>query len=215
MFLGRKPVTSLDSVLKTRGIYFANKGPYSQRYGFSSSQVWMWELDYKEGCMPKNWCFSTVVLEKTLENPLDFEEIQPVCPKGNQFWIFIGRTDAKAEVPIIGSPATKNWLIGKDPDAGKDWRQEKEKMTEDEMVSWHHWLNRHESEQVPGIGNGQGSLACCMHSWGRKELDTTEWLNWNFLPQKAPGFYFDRSKTLLDMLWCYGLPQNHILFWMC
>ena len=119
--------------------YFVNKSPSSQGYGFSSGHVWMRELDYKENWAPKNWWFWTVVLEKTLESPLDCKEIQPVNPKGNQSWIFIGRTDAEAETPILWPPDAKNWLIGKDPDAGKDWRQEKG-TTEDEMVRWHHRL---------------------------------------------------------------------------
>ena len=122
------------------------QGLSSQGYGFSSSHVWMWEVDYKESWVPKNWCFWTVVLEKTLESPLDCKEIQPVHPKGNQFWIFIGRTDAEAEIPILWPPDVKNWLIWKDPDAGKDWRWEKKGTTEDEIVGWHHRLNGHEFE---------------------------------------------------------------------
>ena len=121
-------------------------GPSSQSYGFSSSHVWMWELDYKESWAPKNWCFWTVVLEKTLESPLDCKEIQPVHSKGDQSWIFIGRTNAEAETPKLWPPDVKNWLIWKDPDAGKDWRQEEKGMTEDEIVGWHHWLNGHEFE---------------------------------------------------------------------
>ena len=136
----------------------------------------MWELDYKESWAPKNWCFWTVVLEKTLESPLDSKEIQPVYPKGNQSWIFIGRTDAEAETNIW-PPYAKNWLTGKDPDAGKDWRQEDKEMTEDEMVRWHHQLDGYEFEQAPGVGDGQGSLVC-FNPWGHKELDMTEWLNW-------------------------------------
>ena len=128
------------------GHYFANKGPSSQSYGFSSSHVWLWELGYKESWALKTWCFWTVVLEKTLESPLDSKEIQPAHPKGNQSWIFIGRTDAEAETPILWPPDAKNWLIEKDPDAGKDWRQEEKGMTEDEMVGWHHRLNGHEFE---------------------------------------------------------------------
>ena len=120
--------------------YFADKGPSSQIYGFPSSHVWMWELYYKESLLPKNWCFWTVVLEKTVKSPLDYKEIQPVNPEGNQCWIFIGNTDAEAETPICWSPDVKNWLIGKDPDAGKEWRQEDKGMTEDEMVEWHHQL---------------------------------------------------------------------------
>jgi len=116
----------------------------SQGYGFPSSHIWMWELDYKESWAQKSWCFWTVVLEKALEIPLDCKEIQPVHPKGDQSWVFIGRTDVEAETPIFWLPDAKSWLIWKDPDAGKDWRQEEKGMTEDEMVGWHHGLNRHE-----------------------------------------------------------------------
>ena len=126
--------------------YFANKGPSSQSYGFSSSHAWMWELDYKESLALKNWCFWTVMLEKTLESPLDSREIQPINSKGNQSWIFIGRTDAEAEAPILWLPDANNWLSEKDPDAGEDWRREEKWTTEDEMVGWHHWLNGHEFE---------------------------------------------------------------------
>ena len=148
--------------------YFANKRPSCQSYGFSSSHVWMWELDHKESSVLKNWCFWTVVLEKTLESPLDCKEIQPVHPKGNQSWIFIGRTDAEDEAPILWPPDAKNWLIWKDPDAGKDWTWEEKGMTEDEMVGRHHRLDGHEFEQALGCGEGQGSLACCS-PWGHKE----------------------------------------------
>ena len=126
--------------------YFANKGPSSQSYGFSINHVWMWELDYKESWVPKNWCFWTVVLEETLESPLNCKEIQPVYPKGSQSWIFTGRTDAKAETPIPCPPDAKNWPIWKDRDARKDWRQEEKGMTEDGMVGWHDRLNGHEFE---------------------------------------------------------------------
>ena len=163
--------------IKKQRHYFANIGPSSQSYGFSGSHVLMWWLDYKESWVLKNWWFWTVVLEKTLESPLDCKEIPPVHPKGNQSWIFIGRTDAEAETPIFWPPDVKNWLLGKDPDAGKDWGQEEKGTTEDEMVGWHHWLNGREFEQAPGVGDGQGSLACCS-PWGRKESDTTEQLNW-------------------------------------
>ena len=130
---------------KSRDITLPTKGLSSQSYGFSSSHVWMWELDYKEGWVPKNWCFWTVVLEKTLESSLDCKEIQPVHPKGNQSRIFMGRTDTKAETSILWPPDVKNWLIWKDPDAGKDWRWEKGTI-EDEMVGWHHWLEGHKFE---------------------------------------------------------------------
>ena len=136
--------------------YFANKGPSSQSFGFSSSHVWMWELDYKESWAPKNWCFWTVVLEKTLESLLDCKEIQSGHPKGNQSWIVTGMTDAEAETPMLWPPDGKIWLIWKVPDTGKDWRQEEKGMTEDEMVGWHHWLNGHEFEWAPGDGDGQG-----------------------------------------------------------
>ena len=132
--------------IKKQRHHFTNKGPSSPVYGFSIGHVWMWELDYKENWAPKNWCFWTVVLEKTLESPLDWKETQPVHPKGNQSWIFIGRTDAEAETPIIWPPYVKNWLIWKDPDAGKDWRQEEKGMTEDGMIGCHHWLDGHEFE---------------------------------------------------------------------
>ena len=133
----------------------------------------MWELDYKENWAPKNWCFWTVVLEKTLESPLDCKESHP---RGNQSWIFTGRADAEAETPILWPLDVKNWLIWKDPDAGKDWRKEK-RMTEDEIVGWHHRFDGHEFEQAPGVADGQGGLACCS-PWGCKESDTTERLNW-------------------------------------
>ena len=163
--------------IKKQTHYFADKGLSSQSYGFSSSHVWMWELDCKESWVPKNWCFRTEVLEKTLESPLDCKVIKPVNPKGNQSWIFIGKTDAKDETPILWPPDANNWLIWKDPDAGKDWRQEEKGMTEVEMAGWHHWLDGHEFEQAPGVGDGQGSLECCS-PWSRKEVDVTEWLNW-------------------------------------
>ena len=142
--LGRKAMTNLDSILKGRDIT-CQQNPSSQSYGFSSSHVWMWELDHKESWVLKNWCFWTVVLKKSLEGPLDCKQIQPVNPKGNQSWLFIGRTDAEAETPILWPPDAKNWLIWKDPNAGKDWRQERKGMTEDEMAGWLHQLNGHES----------------------------------------------------------------------
>ena len=141
---------------------------------FPVVMLWIWELDYKESWAPKNWCFWTVVLENTLESPLDCKEIKPVHSKGNQSWIFIGR--AEAETPIRWPSDAKNWLIWKDPDAGKDWRQEKW-TTEGEMVGWYHWLNGHEFEHTLGDGDGQRGLACCS-PWGCKESDPTEWLNW-------------------------------------
>ena len=157
----------------------------------SSSHVWMWELGHKESWTLKNWCFWTVVLEKTLESPVDCKVIQPIHPKGISSWIFIGRTDAEAEAPILWPPDVNNWLLEKDPDAGKDWRQEEQGTTEDGVVEWHHWLNGHEFEQALGDGEGQGSLACCS-PWGRKESDMTEqqqnrscvWSGMHRIPEK-------------------------------
>ena len=146
LFLGRKAMTNLHRVLKSRDI--TDKGLYNQSYGFSNSHIWVWELDHKESWELKNWCFWTVVLEKTLESPFDCMEIQPVHPKGNQSWIFIERTVAEAEATILWPLDAKNWLIGKDPDAGKDWKQEEKGTTEDEMVGWHHQLDRLEFELV-------------------------------------------------------------------
>ena len=162
--------------IKKQRHHFADKGPSSQSYSFSSSHVWMWELDHKEGWVPKNWCFQTMVLEKTLESPLDCKEIQPVNSKGDQCWIFIARTDAEAEAPLLWPPDGKSRLTGKDPDAGKDQGQEEKGTTEDVMVGWHHRLHAYEFEQALGVGDGQGSLACCS-PWGRKKSDTPERLN--------------------------------------
>ena len=160
--------------IKKQRHYFVNKGPSSQGYGFSSGHVWMWELDYKESWAPKNWCFWTVVLEKTLERPLDCKEIQPVHPKGNQYWVFIWRTDVDGETPIFWPPDAKSWLIW------KDWGQEEKGTTEDEMAGWHHQLNGHDFGQTLGVGDGQGGLACC-GSRGHRESDRTEQLNWTEL----------------------------------
>ena len=137
----------------------------------------MWELDCEESWAPRNWCFWTVVLEKTLGSPLDCKEMQLVHPKGNQSWIFTGRTDAEAETPILWPPHAKNWLICKDTDAGKDWGQEEKGMTEDEMAGWHPQLNGHGFGWTLGVGDGQRGLACCS-SWGHKESATTKRQNW-------------------------------------
>ena len=176
LLLGRKVIFNLDSILKSRDITLPTKVHLVKTTVYPVI-MYGCEFDYKESWVQKNWCFWTVVLEKTLESPLDCKEIKSVHPKGNQSWIFIGRTDAKAETPILWLPDVKSWPLGKDPDAGKDWRQKKKGMTEDEMVGWHHRLDGHEFEQGPGVGNGQGSLACCS-PWGCKESDMTEWLNW-------------------------------------
>ena len=158
--------------IKTQRHYFADKGPSSQSRGFSSSHFQMWELDQREGWEPKNWCFWILVLEKTPAGPWDCEEIKPVHPEGNQPWIFIGRTDAEAEAPILWPPDVKRGLIGKDPNAGKDWGQEEKGITEDEMVGWYHQLNGHESELTLGDGEGQGSLAGC-RTWLSNWAPTT------------------------------------------
>ena len=140
----------------------------------------MWELDCEESWAPKNWCFWTMVLEKTLESPLDYKEIQLVHSKGDQSRVFIGRTDAETKTPILWLPHARSWLIGKDSDAGRDWGQEEKGMTEDEMAGWHHRLDGHEFEWTLGVDDGQGGLACC-NSRGRKESDMTERLNWTKL----------------------------------
>ena len=159
--------------IKKQRHYFAKKGPSSQGYGFSSSHVWMWELDYKESWVLMNWWFWTVVLEKTLESPLGCKEIQPVHPKGDQPWIFIGRTDSEA--PILWPSDVKSWLTGKDPDSGKDWRQEEKGATEDKKVGWHHQLNGHEFEQAPGSSEGQGTLPCCIHRVAKSWIWLSNW----------------------------------------
>ena len=154
LLLARKAMTNPDSILKSRDITLPTKVCLVKAMVFSSSHVWMWELDDKESWAPKNWCVWTVVFGKTLASPLGCKEIKPVHPKVNQSWKFTGRIDVEAETPILWPPDVKNWLIGKDPDSGKDWRQEEKGMTEDEMVGWHHRLDGHEFEQALGVGNG-------------------------------------------------------------
>ena len=155
----------------------------------------MWELDCEEGWALKNWCFWTVVLEKTLESPLDCKEIQPVHPKGNQSWIFTGRTDGEAETPVLWPPDVKDWLIGKDPGARKNWRPEEKGTTEDKMVGWHHWLSGHGFEQVLVVGDGQAGLACCSPC-GHKELDITELLNLSLTPVLYTQVRFPKEENL-------------------
>ena len=170
-------MTNLGSKLKSWDISLLTKVHIVKAMVFP---VVMYECErwtIKEDWVLNNWCFWTIVLEKTLASSLDCKEIKPVNPKGNQSWVFTGRTDAEAETPILWAPDSKSRLTGKDPDAGKDWRREEKGMIEDEMVGWHHWLNGHEFEQAPGIGDGQGNLACCS-PWGPKELGTTERLKW-------------------------------------
>ena len=154
--------------------YFANKGPSSQGYGFSSSHVWMWELGHKESWTLKNWCFWTVVVEKTLESPLDYKEMELVNPKGNQSWIFTERTDAEA--PILWLPNAKNRLTGKDPDDRNHWGQEEKGMTEDEMAGWHHWVNGHEFEQTPGDGEGdREAWRSAVHGVAKSQTRQSDW----------------------------------------
>ena len=169
LLLGRKAMTNLQRIQKQKH-HFAEKGLYSQSHNTSSSHVQMWEVDHKEGWALKKGCFWIAVLEQTLESPLDSKEIKPVNPKGNQPCIPIGRT--VAEALILWPPHAKSWLIGKDPDARKDWRQKEEGAAEDEMIGWHHRLKGHEFEQTPGDGERQGSPECCS-PWDLKELDTT------------------------------------------
>jgi len=168
----------------------------------------MWELDHKESWVLKNQSFWTVVLEKTLESPLDCKEIQAVHPKGDQSWVFIGRTDVEGETPILWPPDAKSWLIGKDPDAGKDWRWEEKGMTEDEMVGWHHWLSGHEFGWISGVGDGQGGLVCCS-PWGHKKSDTTEQLNWTKLMKKMWVWYLSQE----DLLEKEMTTHSRILAW--
>ena len=172
-------MTNLDSILKSRDITLPTKVHLVKAmvfpvvmYGCESWTIKTWVL--------RNWCFWTVVLEKTLENPLECKEMQPIHSEGDQPWDFFRRNDAKAETPVLWTPHAKRWLIGKDSDPGRDWGQEEKGMTESEMAGWHHWLDGHESKGTPGDGDGQGGLACC-DSWGHKESDTTEWLNWTEL----------------------------------
>ena len=176
---------------------FTNKSPSSQGYGFSSGHVWMWELDCEESWALKNGCFWTVVLEKALESPLDCKEIQPVHSEGDQSWVFIGRTDAEAETPVLWLPHAKSWLIRKYPDSGRDWGQEEKGMMEDEIAGWHHQLDGHGFGWAPGVGDGQGGLACCnslgsqrvRHDW-MTELNWTESLPLHFLQYWTPKPYY-------------------------
>ena len=198
--------------IKRQRHHFANKGPSSQTYVFFSSYVCLWELDHKDGWVLENWFFWMVVLEKTLESPLDCKEIRSVNPKRNQPWILTRSTDTEAELPILWPPDAKNWLIGKDPDAEKDWRQEEKGMTEDEMVGWHHWLNGHEFEQILGDRGGQGSLACCS-PWGCKEPGTTEQLNKdNISITFHSNFFLLFWHAFLSNLRILGLRQCFVLF---
>ena len=181
--------------IKKQRHYFASKGLSSQGYSVTSSQVWVWELDHKESWVPKNWCFWTVVLEKALESPLDCKEIQPVNPKGNQSWIFTGRTDAEAETPTLWPFDVKNWLI----DAGKDWGLEKKGMTEDEMVGWHHWFNGYEFEQTPGVGDDRDDWCAVVLGVSKSRTRLSDWTelkNWFTV-----GDFSSRYSWILQNVW--------------
>ena len=202
-------MTKVNSILKSRH-YFANKGP-SQSYGFSSSHVWMWELAYKESWVQKNWCFWSVVLEKSLESPLDCKEIQPVNPKRNQSWIFIERTDAEAETPVLWPPDGKNWLIWKDPDAGKDWRQEEKGTTEDEMIGWHHWLNGHAFEYIPGLVMDREAWCAVVHGIAKSWTQLSNWNELNYGGHILPGKWRVSSKrrnTPSQHMYYFSLPKE-------
>ena len=206
-------MTNLDSILKSRDITLPTKG-HLQSCDFSRSHVWMWELDYKESWALKNRCFWTVLLEKTLESPLDWKEVQPVHPKENKSWISIGRTDAEAETPILWPLDVKNWLIEKDPDAGKDWRQEGKRMPEDETVGWHHQFDGHGFKQVPEVDDGQKSLVCCS-PWGRKDSYVTEWLNWTeYLGLKYAVFLFRLEYAVFFFKICF-LNRKAMIAFFC
>ena len=201
-------MTNLDRILKSRGITWLAKVHLVKAMVSPVVIYGCKELDHKERWAPKNWCFWTVVLEKTLESPLDCKEIKLVNPQGNQSWLFIGRTDAKAETLVLWAPDVKNWLIWKDPDAGKDFRWKEKGMTEHKMVGWHHQLDGHEFEQAPGV-DGQGSLSCCS-PWGCKESDRTEWLTWlsdvgcvnfKFLHAGFLLFIYDGTKDIFVFDW--------------
>ena len=209
----KKSYEKPKQLIKKQRHYFANKGLYSQSYGFSSSHVWMWKLDHKQSWALKNWCFWTVVLEKTLECFLDCKEIKPVNHKGNQSWIFIGRTDAEAETPILWPPDVKNWLIGKDTDARKEWRQEEKGMTEDEMVGWHYQLDGHEFECTLGVGDGQGGLAC-FSPWGCKESDMTEWLNWTDTLIQNKKLEVWKKRRNMKLIWS-NLKRTNVTWTGC
>ena len=171
----------------------------------------MWELDCEESWVLKNWCFWTVLLEKTLESPLDCRENQPVHSKGDQPWVFFGRTDAKAETPILWPPHAKSWLIERDPVAGRDWGQEEKETTEDEMARWHHQLDGHEFGWTPGVGDRQGGLACC-DSWGLKESDTTEWMNWTELSQPNLCGSYEAELLILGLETAPNAWRSTLLF---
>ena len=173
LLLGRKVMADLDSIFRIRDITLPTNVCLVKATVFSSGHAWMWGLDCEESWALKNWCFWTVVLNKTLESPLDCKEFQPVHSEGDQPWVFFGRNDAKAETPVLCPLHATSWLTGKDSDAGRGWGQEEKGMTEDEMAGWHHRLYGRKFEYTPGVGDGKGGLVC-FGSWGHKESDMTE-----------------------------------------
>ena len=191
--------TELRQHIKKQRHYFANKGPSSQSYGFSSSHVWMWELDHKEGWVPKNWCFWTVMLEKTLESLLDCKEIQPVHSKGNQSWTFIGGTDAEAEIPILWPPDVKNWLPWKDPDARRDWKQEEKGTTEDEMVGWHHRFNGCELELLRELVMDREAWCATVYGVAKSWTILRDWIELN----SVGGFPSLYTLSSIYCLWSF------------
>ena len=179
LLFGRKVMTNLDSILKSRDITLPTNVRLVKAMVFSSGHVWMWELDCEESWAPKKWCFWTVVLQKTLESPLDCKEIQPVTPKRDQSWVFIRRIDAEVETPILRPPHVKGWLFGKDPDAWKDWGQEEKGMTEDEMLGWHHRLDGHGFEWTPGVGMDREAWRAAIHRVTKSRTRLSDWKELN------------------------------------
>ena len=179
LLLGRKAMKNLDSTLKSRDATLLTKVCIVKALFFYSSHVWVWDMDHKESWAPKNWCFWTVVLEKTLESPLDCKEIKPVNPKGGQSWMFIGRTDVKAETPVLWSPDAKCWLIGKNSDARKDWRQEEKGTTEDEMLGCHHWLNGHEFVKLQELVIDREAWHAAIHRVAKSWTQLSDWTELN------------------------------------
>ena len=203
--------------IKKQRHHFADKGPFCQSCDFSCSHVWMWELDYKESWTLKNWCLELWFWRRLLRVPWTARRSNQIL-KGDQSWVFIGRTDAEAETPILGPPDV-NWLIGKDPYAGQGWMQEKG-TTEDEMVGWHHGLDGHEFEQALGVGDGQGSLACCS-PWGHKDSDTTEWLNWMVILYQCflcikdcIPWLKNKNKKYLSLIFCLKVTCKNLWQWL-
>ena len=191
--------------IKKQKHHFTDKGPYGQNYCFSSSHVPMWELDHVEVWVPKNWCFWTVVLENSFESPLD-SKIKPVNPRGNQPWIFIGRTDDEADALILWPPDTRSWFTRKYPDAGKDWGQPEKGVTEDEMVGWHHQLNGHESEQTLGGSRGQRSLVCCSYGIAKSRAHLSDWS----ITRTCLEYY----KQCCNEHWGASILWDHVFFYI-